>query len=247
MYTLTNSATFFLYKHISVTSLWLKLTIKIHTKRLWRNFSLIICLCQKNTASNVEKKNTQNWKTMPLPWSICILWNELHNFSARSLWSFNMLRLLIQGIPFACTQIKLQEFIVDLIPFLAPPIVIMWSIKVRKYLPICSLEEINRINSIWSRVYNGFIRFLPLHFTRKTFHHTRDSIFQPFRIPGIDTKESIPRNRFKGIDSSSLCSLAGRYDNPIPTWCLTSIDCSKIPSQAIKWRRLLCYSFCFCC
>ncbi len=26
-----------------------------------------------------------------------------------------------------------------------------------------------------------------------------------------------PRNRFQGIDSASLCSLAGRYDNPIPT------------------------------
>ena len=33
-----------------------------------------------------------------------------------------MLRLLIQDIPFACTQIKLQEFLVDLIPFLAPPL-----------------------------------------------------------------------------------------------------------------------------
>ncbi len=128
---------------------------------------------------------------MPLSWSICILWNELHNFSARSLWSFYMLRLLIQDIPFACTQIKLQEFLVDLIPFLAPPIVIMWSIKVRKYLPICSLEEINRINSIWSRVYNGFIRFIA-SFTRKTFHHTRDGIFKPLRSPGIDATESIP-------------------------------------------------------
>jgi hypothetical protein len=26
-----------------------------------------------------------------------------------------------------------------------------------------------------------------------------------------------PRNRFQGIDSASLYSLAGRYDNPIPT------------------------------
>jgi hypothetical protein len=25
-----------------------------------------------------------------------------------------------------------------------------------------------------------------------------------------------PRNRFQGIDSASLCSLAGRYNNPIP-------------------------------
>jgi hypothetical protein len=37
------------------------------------------------------------------------------------------------------------------------------------------------------------------------------------------------RNRFHGIDSASLCSLAGRYDNPIPTRLLAPIDCSKIP------------------
>ncbi len=32
-----------------------------------------------------------------------------------------------------------------------------------------------------------------------------------------------PRNRSQGIDSASLCSLAGRYDNPIPTRFLASI------------------------
>jgi hypothetical protein len=32
------------------------------------------------------------------------------------------------------------------------------------------------------------------------------------------------------MDSASLCSLAGRYDNPIPTRCLAPIDCSKIPA-----------------
>ncbi len=36
-------------------------------------------------------------------------------------------------------------------------------------------------------------------------------------------QEPIPR------DSASLCSLAGRYDNPIPTRCLAPIDCLKIP------------------
>ncbi len=40
-----------------------------------------------------------------------------------------------------------------------------------------------------------------------------------------------PRNRFQGIDSASLCSLAARYENPIPTWFLAPIDCSKIPAQ----------------
>ncbi len=38
-----------------------------------------------------------------------------------------------------------------------------------------------------------------------------------------------PRNRFQGMNSASLCSLAGRYDNPIPTLFLAPIDCLKIP------------------
>ncbi len=39
-----------------------------------------------------------------------------------------------------------------------------------------------------------------------------------------------PRNRFQGINSASICSLAGRYDNPIPTRFLAFINCLKIPS-----------------
>jgi hypothetical protein len=37
-------------------------------------------------------------------------------------------------------------------------------------------------------------------------------------------QESISR-----MNSASLCSLAGRYDNPIPPWFLASIDSLKIP------------------
>ncbi len=36
-----------------------------------------------------------------------------------------------------------------------------------------------------------------------------------------------PRNRFKRIDSASLCSLAGREDNIIPTRFLAPNDCSS--------------------
>jgi hypothetical protein len=35
-------------------------------------------------------------------------------------------------------------------------------------------------------------------------------------------------NPFQGINSAKLCSLAGRYDNPIPSRFLASIDCLKI-------------------
>ncbi len=40
-----------------------------------------------------------------------------------------------------------------------------------------------------------------------------------------------PRNWFQGINSASLCSLAGRYDNPIPSRFLAPIDFLKIPAQ----------------
>ncbi len=32
------------------------------------------------------------------------------------------------------------------------------------------------------------------------------------------------------MNSASLCSLAGRYNNPIPTGFLAPIDCLKIPT-----------------
>jgi hypothetical protein len=56
-------------------------------------------------------------------------------------------------------------------------------------------------------------------------------------------QESIPRNR-----SASLCSLAGRYGNPISTRFLAPIDCLKIPALLslyeydayLKCRRFFC-------
>jgi hypothetical protein len=36
----------------------------------------------------------------------------------------------------------------------------------------------------------------------------------------------------QGMNSASLCSLAGRYDNPIPTRLLAPIFCLKISAQA---------------
>jgi hypothetical protein len=43
-----------------------------------------------------------------------------------------------------------------------------------------------------------------------------------------------PRNRFQGINSASLCSLAGRYDNPSPTRFLAPIVGLKIPAQCCE-------------
>jgi hypothetical protein len=39
-----------------------------------------------------------------------------------------------------------------------------------------------------------------------------------------------PRNRFQGMNSASLCGLAERYDNHIPTRFLAPIDRLKIPA-----------------
>jgi hypothetical protein len=42
-----------------------------------------------------------------------------------------------------------------------------------------------------------------------------------------------PKHRIQGINSASLCCLAGRYDNPIPTRFLAPRDCCKITEQKI--------------
>jgi hypothetical protein len=39
-----------------------------------------------------------------------------------------------------------------------------------------------------------------------------------------------PGNWFQRMNFASLCSQAGRYDNPVPTRFLASIDCLKIPA-----------------
>jgi hypothetical protein len=49
-----------------------------------------------------------------------------------------------------------------------------------------------------------------------------------------------PKTQFQGTHSASVCSLVGRYDNPIPTRFLAPIDCSKIPAQELIQRNLLC-------
>jgi hypothetical protein len=42
-----------------------------------------------------------------------------------------------------------------------------------------------------------------------------------------------PRNRFQGINTARLCSLAGRYDNPLPPRFLAPIASLKIPAQTL--------------
>ncbi len=48
-----------------------------------------------------------------------------------------------------------------------------------------------------------------------------------------------PRNWVQGMNSASLCSLAGRYDKPIPPRFLAPIDILKIPALFLVWRIFL--------
>jgi hypothetical protein len=52
-----------------------------------------------------------------------------------------------------------------------------------------------------------------------------------------DSGRCVKLLRSPGIDSASLCFLAGRYDNPIPTRFLAPLAFSKIPAQNDKkWK-----------
>ena len=67
----------------------------------------------------------------------------------------------------------------------------------------------------------------------------KSRIFKRLRSPGIDSK----------VNSASLCSLAGRYDNPIPVRFLAPIDCLKIPAQFSEQVQVgkTCYCACTVC
>ncbi len=47
-----------------------------------------------------------------------------------------------------------------------------------------------------------------------------------------------PRNRFQGTNSASQCSLAGQYNNPIPTRFLVPKVCLKIPARCWNFRTI---------
>ncbi len=47
-----------------------------------------------------------------------------------------------------------------------------------------------------------------------------------------------PKNQFQGTNSARLCSLAGRYDNPVSTRFLVHTDCWQIPAQLFWSMRI---------
>jgi hypothetical protein len=62
--------------------------------------------------------------------------------------------------------------------------------------------------------------------TRRPSQQVRDGIFKLVRSPGIE-----------GVNSASLCSLAGRSDNHIPTRFLAPMDCLKNPALAGRYDK----------
>jgi hypothetical protein len=79
------------------------------------------------------------------------------------------------------------------------------------------------------------------HFTGSKMSYTSRNRFRQSMQPepNFETSKE-PRNRFHGINSASLCSLAGPYDNPIPTWFLAPLDCFKIPALAGRYDNFIC-------
>jgi hypothetical protein len=92
----------------------------------------------------------------------------------------------------------------------------------------------------------------------KEMNANRSPNFKPFRSPRIDSKEPIPPGCVswdenlspamgRGIDSrnrvwnwvAKLHRLAGRYDNPMPTWFLAPIAGLRLPSLIYQWRWTL--------
>ncbi len=63
------------------------------------------------------------------------------------------------------------------------------------------------------------------HVCANTISVVNVQILSPYFLTFRET-----RNRFQGINSANLCTLAGRYDNPISTWFLDPIDRLKIPA-----------------
>ncbi len=63
-----------------------------------------------------------------------------------------------------------------------------------------------------------------------------DSLRERLPVTPLDFRfyTNQPKNRFQGTNSARLCSLASRYNNPIPTRFLAPIDCLKIPAQLDK-------------
>ncbi len=79
-------------------------------------------------------------------------------------------------------------------------------------------------------IFPMFILYISSAYTLGT-----DACTEPVFLNVYGAQESIPRNEFR-----QLCSLAGRYNKPIPPRFLAPIGCLKIPAQSICVRNWSC-------
>jgi hypothetical protein len=85
------------------------------------------------------------------------------------------------------------------------------------------------------------VKPVTVHFRPLSFPCDHHSVIHPPPPPStvyfITVLFKEPKNRIQGINSASLCSLAGQFDNPIPTRFLAPIDCFKIPALVLFLTR----------
>ncbi len=99
------------------------------------------------------------------------------------------------------------------------------TILLLPFLPICSIFKTidnTMMKNLSSQPSRGWDRAKWLECLTTNAKATTVPIFERLWNPGIDSKEWIP---------PGLCSLAGRYDNSIPTRFLALINCLQIPAM----------------
>ncbi len=148
----------------------------------------------------------------------------------------------------------------DTVPLSVHTLMILWPVLHFSQITRITVPQ----GDIGNRCHNGIFHFLQAfalyrpgnHKLTKKFHRTllyylpmpRLDILEfsgetaGRQLIGREQSEPVlltfmePRNRFQGINSTSLCSLAGRYDNPFPTRFLAPVDCLKIPALTRPWQ-----------
>ncbi len=89
--------------------------------------------------------------------------------------------------------------------------------------PICYFFSLWMTNS-WSLIYASTVAL------KHESKLSRNLLWVKFGRQPVFLTFIEPRNRLQWMNAAGLCSLAGRYDNPIPTRFLVPVDCLKIPA-----------------
>ncbi len=80
------------------------------------------------------------------------------------------------------------------------------------------------------------IKPVTVHFRPLIFPCDHHSVIHPPYTLLLSSFFKEPKNQFQGINSASLCSLAGRYDNPIR--CRYKVPNIKVPNHKIPNNKV---------